>query len=422
LFKKVNRVSTGRRKIGIDGIKLAIVMVGLMVVIAVFLMVVGNLDLSHIGARTEEGDYNADTTPTNNNEVEDNFVAGEPLMVRMRAEGVRFYHEEGGLFELPLIGATGWVAADSILRAAASGSSDEIADLQPGTGFTILNDNGDWWQVRLSDDTTGWVDWRRCFINLPDVVPSMVFNITNASASLLRSNGYALAGITGQSMYAARAFNHRLGRYEYIVPAMYPLARALHNAQQSALEIGHTLVIYETFRPQSAQTAVANAMNALLRGNTAAARAFDDSAWPLVWFIPTGVSNHQRGGSVNATLARVNTTSVLQTGGYSFLHITNHTEITTGSPMHEISAQSAITETPRGITTVQINNETANMTGPAMTNGIAQMQLLFAASGLSPLASMWWHFDHQASINMATASGIIGDFTIETVYSIAPVR
>jgi len=43
--RKINRVSTGRRKFGFDGVKIAIIMVGLLVAIVVFLMVVGHLDL-----------------------------------------------------------------------------------------------------------------------------------------------------------------------------------------------------------------------------------------------------------------------------------------------------------------------------------------------------------------------------------------
>jgi len=418
--RKINRVSTGRHKMGIDGIKLAVIMVGLMVAIAVFLVVVGNVDLSHIGVRNTEDDYIEDSTT--DVIVNDRFVSGPPLRLPAAAADALFYYEEGGLLELPLIGATGWVAVSTALRATASNDGDEITAMQPGTGFTILADSGDWWRVELPDGTTGWVDWRRCFVNLPDVLPSIVYNITNASASSFRSSGYALAGITGQPLYSARAFNARLGRYEYIVPAMLPMARALFGAQQQAQQIGHTLVIYEAFRPQSAQTAMANAVQALMRDNASANDAITRSSWPLIWFISTGTSNHQRGGTIDVTLARIGNVEVLQTGAYSFVRVTNHTEMAAISPIHEMGPASAITETPRGITTLQIINETANLTGAAMTSGIARMQLILATAGLNPLSSLWWQFDHSPSITMATSSGIVGDFYTATVYSVPPTR
>ena len=397
-------------------------MVGLLVVIAIFLMVVGHLDLSHIRERAAAGDDNGYDVPDIITRVEDNFQVRTPLQLPASAEDALFYHEEGGLLELPIIGATGWVAAASALHASASHDSEEIADLPAGTAFTILSDSGDWWRVQLPDSTIGWVDWRRCFINLPDVLPSIVYNITNANASQFRSSGFDLMGITGQPLYSARAVNDRLNRSEYIVPAMFPLARALHNAQQAAHEIGHTLVIYEAFRPQSAQTTVVNALTELMQNNATANSAFADSPWSLIWFMPSGTSNHQRGGTIAASLARINNVEILQSGNYSFLRFTNPTVITSVTRVHEMSPASAILDAPWGILANQIINETVTMTGPAITDGIAYMQKIFAAAGMTPLASMWWHFDHSPSINLATSAEITGNFYTPTIYSIPPAR
>jgi len=357
------------------------------------------------------------TTPFN-----DNFREGTPLQLPESADNARFYHEEGGLLELPIAGATGWVAAASALHAAANIESDEIAELQAGTVFTIMSDSGDWWRIQLADGTTGWVDWRRCFINLPDVLPSIVYNITNASASQFRSNGFDMTGVSGQRLYTARAFNERLNRDEYIVPAMFPLARALHGAQQAAQEIGHTLVIYEAFRPLSAQTTVVNAMTTLMGNNAAVNNAFENSPWPLIWFMPSGTSNHQRGGTIAASLARINNVEVQQSGNYSFLRFPNASAINTVTRVHEISPASAILDAPWGILARQIINESVTMTGPAITDGIASMQKIFASAGLTPLASMWWHFDHSPSNNLARSADVTGNFYTPVIRSIAPTN
>jgi D-alanyl-D-alanine dipeptidase len=344
------------------------------------------------------------------------------MVTELIDEDMLFYHEAGGRYELPVIGATGWVAAPSVLRNTSGSDGEPIADLTPGQVFTIIDDRGDWWRVRLPDGETGWLDSRRCFINLPDIIPSIIYSVSNAGESLFRSGGYALPGITGEKLYSARAFNERLGRYEYIVPGMMSLARVLFLAQQAALEYNESLVVYEVYRPQSAQTAIVNAMNQLMQTNVSVNTAIDDSPWSLSWFISSGVSNHQRGAAADASLARIRGMEIAESGPYSFIRIVNYDKIPTGSPMHELSPVSAIVRSPRSISARQIVNGDMEMTGAAVTAGIKRMQIYFAGAGFNPLASKWWHFDHQASVGAANTLDITGDFYTETIYSEPPLR
>lgn len=425
ILKKVNRISKGRKKAGIDGVKIIIIMVSMMVAIAAFLIFIGNLDFPQPGSRTQDNGYNGEIpSPTIDPIIDfDPYEDAVPFVPPIRGEDMVFYFDGGGRLELPVMGATGWVAVNTALRDAPGSDGTQVGSLSAGQAFTILEESGDWWRVRLSDgETVGWVDHRRCWINLPDVLPSVIYSISNAGQSLFRSSGFALEGITNMQLYSARSFNERLGREEYIVPSMYPMARALHTTQQIALDRGFTLVIYEVYRPRSTQRDVVDAMNILMRNNPLANAAITDSPWTLSWFISTGVSNHQRAAAVDTSLARVNETEILQTGEYSFYRITDYTLIATGTRMHELSPASAIVSRPIGITAAQILGGNVDLTGAAVTAGIVRMQHYFASAGFNPLASEWWHFDHQPSISMATAANIVGEFYTETVYSEPPVR
>ena len=111
------------------------------------------------------------------------------------------YMEQGGYFELPVSGATGWVAVPSAsLRNSPQSDAEVYLTLLAGQGFAILEEVGEWWYVQVNDEQSGWISSYLCFINLPDVVPSIIYRITNDTLSVIcevinsedyeRLNGY----------------------------------------------------------------------------------------------------------------------------------------------------------------------------------------------------------------------------------------
>jgi D-alanyl-D-alanine dipeptidase len=330
-----------------------------------------------------------------------------------------FYHEQGGQTELPAIGATGWAATYTPVRESASLHSNTAFTMTPGDAFIIEAADGYFWRIATPTGQGGWVDNRRVFINLPDVLPSIVFYVTNATASILTSSGYALPGVTGYALYAAHGYNPRLSRYEYIVPALYSFARALHTAQQEALANYDTLIIYEAFRPYAVQLQIVSALEALLAENETAHAAIENSPWNMGWFVSTGVSNHQRGAAVDANIGRVRATEVHQSGEFSFITVTDFTRAAAGAPMHELSPAAAVVDAPRSITVGQVLGGNVNWSGAA-TAGVQRMQRYFAAAGMHPLASEWWHFDYTPGVLAANTAGITGSFFTHSIYSIQP--
>lgn len=136
------------------------------------------------------------------------------------------------------------------------------AVLPAGASFTILGEKENWWKVS-SGYGTGWVDHRLCMINLPDVVPSIVYDATNAYASRYTSSGKDIPGITGQALYQGKVYNPRFDEEQFLMPVLYATAKKICAAQQKALAQGNSLKLYEAYRPYATQRAVVKTLTAL---------------------------------------------------------------------------------------------------------------------------------------------------------------
>ena len=330
------------------------------------------------------------------------------------------YVSAGGQLELPIYGATGWAATSLTMRTASGGGGSAVANISPGQGFRILAREGNFWYVYVVDRYTGWIDHRGAFINLPDVLPSIIYQNTNASASVKVSLGLDIPGVTGQQLYNAGGFNPRLDRYEYIVPGLYSLARALFVAQQEAERTGDSIIMNEAFRPTTAQTATRNGLTRLIQDNNQVHQAINAGPWNMGWFISTGVSNHQRGSAVDVSLASVNNYIYHQTGDFIFRRNHNFREYFMQTDIHELSPLAAIVQNPRNISAAELLAGTVTL-AENVTQGTRQLQQLLATAGFTPLASEWWHFDHPPSTSIAQSAGINGNFVTETIYSVPPI-
>jgi len=283
---------------------------------------------------------------------------------------------------------------------------------EPGSGFTILEERGGWWRIEVADGTSGWVEHRRCFINLPDVLPSVIYRITNASYSEMRSSGVDIPGITGYTLYDAWNFNPRLDRYEFLSPALYSTARTIAAAQEAALENGDTLIIYEVFRPYETQMSITSNLRELMAENDAVRSAINTPPWSIGWFIATTMSNHQRGAAIDVSLGRVVDEEMRQSGGHSYRHIAGFTEYPMPTVIHELSPRAAVFSTP-----VSASSRDAWRFVPhasTMTEGAIRMQGYFDEAGLTPISSEWWHFTDYDGVSIASGSGISGNFFIES--------
>jgi len=324
---------------------------------------------------------------------------------------------EGLAFELPLIGATGFALRDMYLQDTASENAVGNNAISAGDAFRIVNTHDNhWWYVERNG-YTGWVDNRFCMVNLPDIIPSIVFINSNSSHSVFTSSGYDIPGITNYPLYYARDFNGRLGRYEYIMPIAYRTAPLVYAAQRDALERGYTLVVYETFRPLDVQADVRNALYAYMRTNQAVRQGVNRDGWSLSRFITSVIIGHQKGTAIDLTIAQIDRFETHIIGNYSYLHITEFTEKEMPTQIHDLSADSIVLNRHLRWNRVQWASEPFAET---MTYGAILLHEIMVGAGFGALASEWWHFDDYPTRNSLSNQSIDGRFYLTETVSTPP--
>ena len=324
-------------------------------------------------------------------------------------------HYEGDL-ELPVEGATGYALLSLYTYADADYGAGYVSTLYPGQSFRIIQELGDWWQIDV-EGVVSWVPHYLCMINLPDVIPSIVYENSNSSASVFRSSGKPIPNLTGLQLYNTYEFNERFQESAYQVPVLYDMSKKIYVAQQLALAQGNTLIIYEGFRPYEVQMLVFNNLTALINSDPEVWAGVNSPPWTIGWFIVQGVSNHQQGYAIDVSLGAVHATELRVSGSYLYTRITEYEEYAMPTPIHELSAASVSMAYPVS----SLSPDAWYSVGPAasMNDAALALQSYCAESGLTPIASEWWHFNDLSL--RARSSGANGDFYINKNYSISAV-
>ncbi|MFI3202564.1 MAG: hypothetical protein R3Y54_13775, partial [Eubacteriales bacterium] len=124
----------------------------------------------------------------------------EPLeeASKITIEPIYYNHQElGGEFELPLQGACGFVGVSTNVRDEIGGNT--LIILSPGQSFTIVEEMEEWWKI-LVEGTEGWVESKNCLINLPDVLPSIIYENPYANICTSCSLGREIPNVTGHRL------------------------------------------------------------------------------------------------------------------------------------------------------------------------------------------------------------------------------
>ncbi|MEK4671193.1 hypothetical protein [Niallia sp. FSL R7-0271] len=322
-----------------------------------------------------------------------------------------------GELELPVDGSTGYTSISLELKASPNVDSNTINLFEAGTAFEILREEGEWWLIRRGV-ITGWFPNKYCFINLPDVIPSIVYDNTNTYPSKFTSSEKAIPNITGIALYSGKTYNKRLKKDEFIMPVLYSMSKKIYKAQQNAMSEGKSLKFYEGFRPYSTQKAVVKGLSKLAKNDPSVMKGINDPPWGISWFIRDGVSNHQVGYGADISLVKVITKKEILIGEYKVNNITEFTEYEMPSQIHELSGKSAIFTTP-----VTSSNATAwkHATYTVSMNDAAKLLQKYATeAGLTPLASEWWHFNDLHARDQTADNRSNGDFILMEVYSSIP--
>ena len=379
----------------------------------VFIGILTGMVLSACSGSNEQTETNESKTASSSSTAEAG-TSEEAAVVRPEESEPLLY--EGDL-ELPVNGATGYASVLMDLKATADAGSETISELEAGTAFEVLEEVGDWWYVRTATES-GWVQHLYCFINLPDVVPSIIYDNTNTYASKFVSSGKTIPGITGEALYDGKAYNMRLGKVSDIMPVLYSMSKKIHLAQQAALEEGNTLVIYEGYRPFFAQKLTVDALTTLAAADSEVMAGINTYPWNTNWFIATSVSNHQMGYAIDVTLAKITEQQEIVIGDYAATAITGYTEYTMPTTIHELSMASATFTGP-----VKSSSPTAWLQATladTMNEAAILLQRYCTDAGLTPLASEWWHFNDLDARFSTEGNSSKGEYLLDATMSEAP--
>lgn len=325
------------------------------------------------------------------------------------------YLEEGGELELPVNGATGYAPVELTLRESPDISGNIILILNPGQGFTIVAEAGEWWKIDFGGNI-GWVMSQYCLVNLPDVIPSIVYNNSNAEASKMKSSGKSIDNITGMALYQTSGYNKRFEEDVYVVPVLYPTAKKINQAQQAARKEGNTLIIYEAFRPYEIQQRIVTNLGALAVSDPEVQAGLSKGPWTMGWFIDTGISNHQKGMAIDVSLGKIERQEERKVGEYLWNSVADYTEYAMPTEIHELSTASVAFSSPvASLSSSEWRNVRASET---MNNEALLLQRYCADAGLTPLASEWWHFNDLDCLGFV--EGSTGQYFIEVNYSDKP--
>lgn len=160
------------------------------------------------------------------------------------AEEVEFFASTDPLY------ATIWPIIDKEFYERADDASPSLGKIPGGTTLCVLEEQGDWFQVRYKDKY-GYVDSRFCMINLPEYVGDhCVYDITNSYSSVFKVHESPIALVTDQVI---SGFEHvQTADEQFLAPFLYPCAKKLLSAALAAEKDGYRLKIYEAFRPNEA--------------------------------------------------------------------------------------------------------------------------------------------------------------------------
>ena len=268
-----------------------------------------------------------------------------------------------GVFSITIYGSRAW-ANQSLKIRKKYNSNSTIGTIPAGGKMIILGSRRPNRYIKIKyNNKVGFVNSDCIYLNLPDVIPEMKYNITNANSSIFKSKGYNISGVTGKNLYGFnKNYYEKIGRSEYYAPLLFPVARELQVAYDKARSEGYNLKVYDTYRPYHVTKDVNNKFRNLYNSNAKVKKAvnYDKNGqyWGPSWFLAQNASRHNSATALDIAL--------------------------TDNKGNELSAQTKMhTLDTRSVT--KYNNKVAN-----------KLKNIMTSAGFETLKSEWWHFQENS--------------------------
>ena len=276
-------------------------------------------------------------------------------------------------FEKNVKGATVWPMVNIALYKNSNGTN-KIGTIPQGTALKAIdmtnktNESRSYVKVRYNNNE-GYIDGWLTMINLKDVIPSALYNITNASSSMFKSRSHDLSSVTGKDIYGS-------GWNSDMAPIRIETAKKIQKAQTAAKAHGNKIKIYDSFRPWTAQRKVANAVNSSwFTGKTYYITSDFDYSKNTNGYYQTYIGDY-KGWFIAIASSKPSSHNVAKAIDTTMVFSDDNQEIPTQSKMHELSGNSIPTK-------AQVDSH----------KGELALNYLFTNSGFYFLPSEWWHFE-----------------------------
>ncbi len=276
----------------------------------------------------------------------------------------------------------------------------EVGKVEVGKAYCVLEEREGMFAVRL-DGQKVYIDSNYCMINLPEYLGDQcAYEITNSYSSIYMVHEFEIPRVT--DVVTAGYENVELADGSYLVPLLYPTAKKLAVAAQSAIDQGYRLKIYDAFRPYKATREIYD-LTAKILDNELPEEPFTDANikdlnLPEPQVVTTETTDGEEASTETTEGKKILTYRMVMLGDrYSLgaflakggsLHnlgiavdltlekLDNGKEVKMQTSMHDLSQYSVLSK----------NNSNAKLLNSIMTG-----------AGLGELTSEWWHFqDNEA--------------------------
>lgn len=127
---------------------------------------------------------------------------------------------------------------------------EPVATATTGSAYCVLKEEAGMFAVKI-DDQVCYIDSNYCMINLPEYLGDLCsYKITNSFYSIYAVHEFGIPTITGTVIAGYEDICQEDG--SFLVPLLYPTAKMLLSAAQTAEEQGYRIKIYDSFRPYKA--------------------------------------------------------------------------------------------------------------------------------------------------------------------------
>ncbi|MCD8055384.1 MAG: hypothetical protein LUE25_01485 [Clostridiales bacterium] len=323
---------------------------------------------------TISADGSADTSYTT-----PRLVSFSETRYRVVARGTTYYAVSDEIVfttEQCVVSSIIWPVDDLTAYTTSSGNT-QAGNVETLKAYLVVDEADGRFGVDVNGETW-YIDSDYCMINLPDYVGELCeYNITNSYSSIYMVHDYSIPDMTGTVIVGYE--DVQISEDEYYVPLLYPTAKKLVVAGQSALEQGYRIRIYDSYRPNEATVYMYKTLSSVLDDTipetfnilTYRDVIFGETSYTLTYFVAYGRSMHNLGIAMDLTIVDVETGE----------------ELEMQTSLHDLSHYSEVSN----------NNESA-----------ALLRSIMLSAGFSPLVSEWWHFqDNEAysDLSLPTLSG-----------------